>query len=171
MGCTQASTRETDLRQGDVNYEAGGNLTQAAPPARAQGHQAELPRHPATRMRTRLQAAVRWEPKARQRRTAMMPPNVAYDLSLHTSTMRLSVIEAAVFALHAEIVERESPASGRSVPKAPIFSSHRKDGDMKKGARSSTRSAGRSTHSARRSSALRRCCNCSSEMWGAQAAE
>ena len=93
---------------------------------------------------------------------ASLPPNVAYDTSLQHPRCVYQLLKKAVLALHAGDGGRITGIpQDQFLKAADLFTSIRKNGDTKQGGDHHLRGrAGRSTASARRSSAPRRCCSC-----------
>ena len=156
---------DADLRQ--VDLELRGRLAASA------RHLLQRPRIRATRNAeaggTAHQAA---RPAGANTPPPMLPPNVAYDLVAAASALRLPAAEEAVLALHAGDGRAHHRHSEGSVPEGrrPLHLHPQGRRHEEGRARSSTRSAGRSTPSARRSSAPRRCCSCCSATSAAPAA-
>ena len=118
------------------NYEAGGNLTgKPAPPARAQGHQAEPSAPPSDAHEGHgYQAASAMGAKGGgSGAPPMMPPNVAYDLSLQHPRCVFQLLKQQYSRYTPEIVERITGIKADQFLKAAdLFTFIRKDGDMKK---------------------------------------
>ena len=170
--------RDAGLRQVDLELRGGRRSTAARPLPRRR------PRQRRSRLgnvtsgrrgscRTAAEAAVirrrRAGARAARAAAAMLPPNVAYDLSLQHPRCVFQLLKQQYSRYTPEMVERIT-----GIPKdqflkaADLFTSDPQRRRHEEGrARSSTRSAGRSTPSARRSSAPRRSCSC---CWATSAA-
>jgi len=119
------------------NYEAGGNLTgKPAPPAPAgQGQQAGPSASPSDAHEGHgYQAASAMGAKgAGSGAPPMMPPNVAYDLSLQHPRCVFQLLKQQYSRYTPEMVERITGIKADQFLKAAdLFTSIRKDGDMKK---------------------------------------
>ena len=142
------------------NYQEGGDMYR-------QAGRAPIPRRSHALSRHRRQASRRHLPPP-----PALPPNVAYDLTLQHPRCVFQLLKKQYSRYTPEMVERITgipkgpvPESGRPVHVHPQRRRH------EEGRRpSSTRLAGRSTPSARRSSAPPPCFNCSSGTSGAPAA-
>ena len=100
-----------------------------------------------------------------------MPEKVDFDLTLQNPRCVYQLLSKHYSRYTPEMVERITGIPAEQFLKAAdLFTSIRKDGDMKKAATIIYAVAGRITPSARRSSAPRRFCNCCWATWGAPAA-
>ena len=139
---------KADLRQADLELSSAGQC------------QAETGRWLRWWRRTSDRT---WRSEARypDAKPPSLPADTAYDLTLENPACVYQLLKKHYSRYTPEMVERIT-----GIPKdqflkaADLFTSIRKDGDTRRSAPSSTRSAGPSTASDRRSFAPRRCCSC-----------